>query len=248
MKKLTGLSILVTRPAPQGELLCDKIREENGNAIYFPTLAIAPIALQQEALKNIAQMNWLIFVSPQAVYHSLRYLDDLPSQIKIAAVGGGTAKALQDAGKSVQCYPADDWSSEGLLDLPDFQSIREEKIAIVKGEGGRDTLLTTLLARGAEVAQMVVYQRIMPSLDVEPVLALLQAKKIDRIICASVEGLRNLKILLVAQWFSLQKIYLLVVSERMRTAALKMGFTHVVVAKNANYSSLIDSLSKEKNT
>lgn len=72
MKKLIH-TVMVTRPAPAGEELCEAVRDAGFLAIYFPTLAIVPPVHPDRLTQQIATLDhydWLIFISPQAVYHS----------------------------------------------------------------------------------------------------------------------------------------------------------------------------------
>ena len=88
-----------------------------------------------------------------------------PSTLRLAAVGAGTANALQAAGYNVTVCPRDEWSSEALLDLPDFQSVAGKHIAIIRGVGGRELIDRTLTERGAQVLPVMAYQRVLPPSD-----------------------------------------------------------------------------------
>jgi uroporphyrinogen-III synthase len=248
------MRVLVTRPQPQGEILCQQIRECGWEAIYFPTIFIEPILEETDIkpiMQKLDQYNWLIFISPQAVYYAQKWLHQywpiLPKRIKIAAVGLGTAQALQENGFSVVVYPATEWNSEGLLALPQFQQINGQKCLIVQGEGGRDLLVKTLLNRLAEVEQLIVYRRILPKIDSTPYLSLLQNKKIDIIICTSMEGMRNL-ILLIGEenkHYILTTV-ILVVSQRLKDYALSLGFEQVWLANNAQNETILKVLGENK--
>jgi uroporphyrinogen-III synthase len=244
--------ILVTRPPPQGVALCKRIEEEGAQAVYCPTIAFENIA-HPPALSLLGEQDWLIFNSPQAVYASREMIQhafpSIAHTAKIAAVGAGTMKALYEAGYKEVIYPKEEWSSEGLLAMPFFQSIKNKKIAIIRGEGGRELLDKTLRARGASVLPLIVYKRILPSMDVQSYLALLQAKVIDVIVCASFEGVHNLKYLLgEAGWLYLQKIPLVVVSQRIKVLAHDLGFQTIWVAENASHSSILDIIAANKGT
>src|SRR6185295_2482354 len=103
---LRGLSVLVTRPKPEGEHLSAEIRKCHGKAFYFPTIDIHPIILSQSTLPSY---DWIIFTSPQAVYHSLHQIKSWSSQSKIAAIGGGTRERLLEAQMPVDLCPPSDW-------------------------------------------------------------------------------------------------------------------------------------------
>lgn len=237
--------MLVTRPKPKGEILCEKIRAQGGEAIYFPTIEIAPpndTPDLERKLAELQQYDWAIFVSPQAVYRA----PILPANLKIAAIGEGTAQALREKGFTIVACPQDAWNSEALLKLPEFQDVAHKKIAILKGENGRELLIKEFSARGAQVTPVDVYQRVLPKVNVDPYLDLLRNKTIDVIICTSNDGLQNLKILLNAAWSNLQNVPVLVISERMLTQAKDLGFKKIIKAQNPSYEAILDALAKGK--
>ena len=67
--------ILVTRPSLRYERLREQLQQANADAIHFPTIAIIPpdLNLFQEQLKQLNNDDWLIFISPQAVYQTAQY-------------------------------------------------------------------------------------------------------------------------------------------------------------------------------
>jgi uroporphyrinogen-III synthase len=249
---LQGKCILVTRPQPMGKLLCDEIDGANGKAVYLPTIEIHPPAdttLYHHQLSKIDNLDWLIFISPQAIYTISDLLRqkwmEVPGRTLIAAVGGGTAKALEQAGFHVAAYPPEDmWSSEGLLALPEFQQVSGKKIALVRGEGGREYLEQSLRNRGAIVSQIVVYRRVKPDLNIAAYLKLIAEHAIDYIVATSGEGLRNLTEMLLPAWAELHSINLVVISHNMQVLAEELGFVKIILAKNPSRSAIMVALSK----
>jgi uroporphyrinogen-III synthase len=240
---LSGLQILVTRPKPYGEQLCEQITTQNGQAIYFPTLQIVPIKNNLEEIKELAQADWIIFISPQAVLCGIpaiqKYWPAFPDKIKLIAMGEGTAKALSAKGFMDVIHP-EEWTSEGLLKLPHFQALSGKQIVLIKGVGGRELLAETLMARGAKVRHIHVYRRELPTYDK---IDLLRLQKIDIIVCASGETLRNLITLMGASnQTMLFQIPLVLVSQRLVELARELGFKNVFLAKNASHNAIIDTL------
>ncbi len=248
---MKNLTILVTRPKPQGEILCEKIRAAGGKTIYFPTIEISPpedIARFTQQMSALAQYDWLIFISPQAVYASAAAIHSIPSHVRIAAIGAGTAQALQEMNLPVAIYPKEDWSSEGLLDLAEFKAIAHKKIALIQGAGGREWLADTLTARGALVTSVIAYRRTLPVVDVSNYVNLLMTGKIDIITCTSGETLQNLKILIGHDgWRYLRTVPLLVTSERVAKLANELDFKKIALAKNASHHAIIETLTKGYN-
>lgn len=238
---------MVTRPKPQGEILCEQLHHLGWDTIYFPTLAIMPISdlkLAHTIMNKLDQYDWLIFISPQAVYHALPLLPStLPLSLKVATIGLSTADLLQENNISVTASPATEWTSEGLLALPVFQQMAGQNVLIVRGKGGRDLLAKTLAARGAIVDHWIVYERKLPKIDLAPYRQLLCNHEINIIICSSGEGLRNLLSLATEEdQRYLRQTPILVVSRRLKEYARSLGFDQIVVAKNASNESILTVL------
>ncbi|TAK72023.1 MAG: uroporphyrinogen-III synthase [Gammaproteobacteria bacterium] len=237
---MTSLHILVTRPSPAGEALCKLIEARGDHALHLPTIAFV-----QQTILPLGAQDWIIFTSPQAVYSSpLR----LPPHAKFAAVGAGTAAALKAAGYLTTVYPTTNQSSEGLLALPEFQTLPGQKIAIIRGAGGREQLEKILTARGAHVTSVIAYQRILPTIDISSYLPLLKKKQINVIITTSGEGAQNLKRLFQDQgWPEIRQIPLIVVSDRIKLIAEALGFQTVWVARHAGHQAIFEVLEQKRN-
>ena len=252
---LQDLSILVTRPDPAGQSLCEYLELQGARAIHFPTIAFAPPDNEsafQQAIRQLGEQEWIIFNSPNAVYASIVAIrtawPQFPPSVKFAAVGAGTARALQDAGYIATVFPANEWSSEALLDLPEFANVAGKKIAIVRGEGGRELLEKTLNARGAQVTSVMAYKRILPVVDVEYYIDLFKQQNIDVAVCTSYEGVRNLKILFgEAGWPLIKDLPLIVMSERIILLARESGFRVLWLAENASHAAISEILAKKRN-
>lgn len=252
--KQPSLCLMVTRPNPGGAELCELIQEQGDIAIHFPTIMFAPPADQQafeDAVAQLGDQHWLLFVSPQAVRASVpairRVWPVLPETVQFAAVGAGTANALEQAGYIVSCMPDNEWSSEGVLESDEFQDLDDKRVAVVRGEGGREILEKILADRGAEVISVVAYQRTKPTTDSSNFLPLLLDKKINAIICTSHEGVTNLKQLFgKTAWSALKHIPLIVVSERIKALAEDDGFQTIWVARNASHDAILALIAKKR--
>ncbi|WP_435627553.1 uroporphyrinogen-III synthase [Candidatus Ferrigenium straubiae] len=173
---LAGLKIAVTRPREQAAQLVRRIQEAGGIPLLFPLLDIAPAAdpaALHEQISRLAQFDLAIFISPNAVRYGMAAIlaaDGLPSNLKIAAVGQGSAKALRELGVAEVIVPLENFDSEGLLALPELQNVAGRRVLIFRGDGGRKLLGETLKACGAAVEYAACYRRSRPQQDIAVLL------------------------------------------------------------------------------
>lgn len=235
---LGGLSVLVTRPSHQSDVLCELIQTARGRPVRFPALEIRGPADKHAArdeLSGATGAALLIFVSANAVQYAFPLLpDQLPLDIDIAAVGGATAQALRAAGLDPTLVP-ERMDSEGLLALPALQAVQGKSIYILRGSGGRELIFETLRARGADVHQVDVYRRQIPARPAGVASLLQNWSRLVQVVTASSNAiLDNLFTLLGDQGAPLLRgTPLVVVSQRMAEHAVERGCEIVHVANSA---------------
>ncbi|HJW23377.1 MAG TPA: uroporphyrinogen-III synthase [Rhodocyclaceae bacterium] len=197
---LAGKTIVVTRPRAQSEALAAAIAAAGGVPLLFPLLEISPAddpAPLNQALDQLADYALAVFISPNAVDYSLPAIlarCPWPTGLVPAAVGQGTVKALAAHGVGGCVAPTERFDSEALLALPELQPERVagRRVAIFRGDGGRELLADTLRARGATVDCITCYRRSAPSGGTAPLLDAWRAGRLDAITVSSSEGLRYL--------------------------------------------------------
>jgi uroporphyrinogen-III synthase len=238
---LDGLGVLITRPLQQALPLRDAIEHLGGRAILFPTIEIASMpatAAGKQLLKNAADYDDLVFVSPNAVRFAMPAL--AVARQRVFAIGSGTAGMLQQHGIHAHQPAGKKADSESLLASPLLADMRGRKVLIVRGDGGRPLLGDTLRQRGASVDYAEVYERRCPDVDALPLLKTWDAR-IDVVIATSNVIIDNL-LRLCRNDPVVTATPLLVISRRIREHALKTGFTMVLVAQGASTVDLLDSL------
>lgn len=248
MTDLHNKTILVTRPLPQAEKLCEMIQNSNGKCISFPTLAFEDVPFTDD-IPKLGEQDWLVFISPQAVYSSVvairKIWPEFPPQVKFAAIGKGTAIALQLAGYNVAFHPQTNKGSEEFLEDVAFKNPRGQKIAVIRGEGGRELVDHELAARGAQVLSVIAYKRILPTVDASDIVTQLQQKKIDAIVGTSFEGIKNLKTLIgSSNWPYLQNVPLCVPGMRIKKLAQQHGYATIWVTSEMSDAAIMQTLAK----
>lgn len=176
-------AIIVTRPSGQARRLIELIRAGSkaqslaADVIGLPLLTIVPKSDPQivgQMCLALTKAKLVIFVSPNTIECTMRALADagviwsnlVRSQTRIGVVGSSSRDALLRHGINpntivmpAQIHQSD---SEGLWQslqthIRDWQTY---PVLILKGEGGRESLMDHLQAAGASVEALSIYTRI----------------------------------------------------------------------------------------
>lgn len=249
---LTGLTVLVTRPAESGASLCRKIASLGGEAIPLPAIVIEglkePVTVSTDPDPGPHPYDVVIFVSPNAVTHGLNAISRTPDTV-IAAIGKSTAAALTAAGAEPAIVPEAGFTSEALLAHPGMQADSLHRVLIVRGGGGREVLEEALVARGIEVDYLEVYRRVPAELEDAARGKLLERwreRGIEVVTATSGEILTNLHRMLGAEGQALlATATILVVSPRLADAARALGcHGEILVAPAADDDTLAGMLAR----
>lgn len=175
-------AIIVTRPTGQARRLVELMDSATKavcplvRMISLPLLTIIPkndSALLTQLRIALQQATLIIFVSPNAIECTMRAIDDMGSsweqlvnpRVKIGVVGQSSQEALIRHGvaKEFILVPAQAESdSDGLwkvlqTKITDWST---ELVLIIKGEGGRETLIEKLRSLGAPLEIISIYSRV----------------------------------------------------------------------------------------
>lgn len=240
---LAGRSVVVTRPLAQAGELAALIAAAGGEAVVFPLLEInvaadpAPLAA---AAGKLHDYTLAIFISPNAVDFSVPTLlgcGPWPAGLTPAAVGQGTVRALVAHGIHGTVAPTERFDSEALLALPELQAdhVAGRRLAIFRGDGGRELLAETLRERGAEVDCIPCYSRSAPAAGAGELLKRWHDGQLDAMTVSSSEGLRYLVDMLDAEGRALlAKTPVFVPHPRIAENAADLGLNKVILTGPAD--------------
>jgi uroporphyrinogen-III synthase len=254
MDALLGVGVLVTRPEQQATPLCRLLAAEGAACIRFPALEIKPLTLERgpqwraqlARLGSLERFDWIVFMSANAVRFGAPLLEE-KRDLKLAAVGPATARALNQAGYRVAVVPAEGFDSEGLLADARLQSLEGRRVLLVKGSGGRELLAATLTQRGALVEQAEVYERV-PAAPSGAALAALErqfaAGKIQVVTATSAEiGASLLRMATPVLREAFERSHWLVPSARVAESLVNLGLAAALIeAKSAEDQELVAAL------
>ncbi|POP42667.1 uroporphyrinogen-III synthase [Superficieibacter electus] len=245
------MSILVTRPAPQGEELVRRLCARGLVAWNFPLIEFMPGRELPMLSARLAALNTddLVFaLSRHAVEFAHAQLQrqgaSWPCAPRYFAIGRSTALALHTVSGYDIRYPQDREISEVLLQLPELQNVAGRRALVLRGNGGRELLGETLTARGADVIFCECYQRSAKHYDGAEEAMRWHARGVTTLVVTSGEMLQQLWSL-IPQWYRehwLLRCRLLVVSERLAYLARDLGWQDIQVADNADNDALLRAL------
>lgn len=240
---LAGRTIVVTRPQAQAAPLAEAIVAAGGKPLIFPLLEISPASDPQalvEVATRLAEYSLAVFISPNAADHAMPEIlahGAWPATLIPAAVGQGTVKVLAALGIHGCIAPSERFDSEALLELSELaaERVKGKRVAIFRGDGGRELLADTLRERGAMVDCITCYRRSGPSAGVAPLMAAWRAGSLDALTVSSSEGLRYLVDLLDAEGRAfLQNTPLFVPHARIAENARALGLSNILLTEAAD--------------
>lgn len=248
---LDSYSVLITRPSNQSLGLSQLVQQQGGAPVIFPIFDIQPQSHSRLLAKTVADLNrfeLVIFVSVHAVHAVMSALADqrasIPALTKVAAIGVATSNCLKGYGVEVNFMPTDTFDSEGLLRvLSDFEA-EGAKVAIFRGQNGRELLASELTDRGARVSQIETYRRQINAAPLSPYLKQLQQRGSPLIALTSVAIMQGL----LEKASQLERQFILscpvaVLSQRIATSCRAKGFNGIVeVAARPDDHAMLEAL------
>ncbi len=240
---LRGRTIMITRPAGTAAALVRRVRALGGVPLLLPGLALRGVGDERdvrEALQAALGDELIIFTSPAAVRHAAA-LTPLRTSATVLAVGQGTARALRRHDIWSVLAPARQ-DSEGLLEQPALQDLRDCRVALIGAAGGRGLLRGELVTRGARLHEVHVYRRVAPRLNRRHLDLVQSLPPSALILLSSVEALEFLRQWATpAAWARMSASTAIVSSERLAVAALEAGFLRIVRAASALSADLLQA-------
>ena len=162
MSALAGRRVLVTRPRDQAGALTAALARRGARPILLPTIEIRPVddfAALDRALDGLEAYDWIAFTSMNGVAVLFDRLAGrgarLPSAVRVAAVGSGTAHALAARGVHVDFVPTEFTGAHLGRELED---VAGRRVLVPRAVRGREDLVVELRTRGALVQDVPVYQ------------------------------------------------------------------------------------------
>jgi len=191
---LEGRRVVVTRAAEQAQELVRELEGLGAEVLSLPTVGFREaedFAPLDEALREIANFDWVLFTSQNAVRFFAKRCRALgldPANLqsegsRVAAVGPATAKAARDEGFRVY-WIASRFRGEALArELQ--EDVAGKKVLLPRSDRAADELPGALRAAGAVVRDVVAYCTVVPAASDGDALAKIRGGEADVIAFAS---------------------------------------------------------------
>jgi uroporphyrinogen-III synthase len=252
---LTGKRIVVTRAPDQAAELIRALESRGATVLALPTVSFAPPEDAKDfdaALARLAEFDWTLFTSPNAVRFFCRRWRELGNDSatlgslrgRVAAVGTATAQAAEAEEMRVD-YIAQTQTGESLgFELRD--SMSGKKVLLPRSDRVDDRLPSALCEAGALVSEVVAYRTLCPQTLDKQILTQIRSAQVDAIVFASASAFQN-----TATFIPVAELVAL--SERVRfatigpstTRALQEAGVRVAIESNdASSAGLVDAIDK----
>lgn len=168
-RPLFGQTIVVTRTRQQASELSDRLTSLGANVIEAPTIELAPpneFSGVDEAIRKIADYDWVVFTSANGVAFTKQRLADHGldarafGRARIAAIGDATARAIrEELFLNVDLCP-DSFVAEALADaLTAAGHVKGCRFLLLRADIARPVLRERLQRDGAaEVRDVPIYE------------------------------------------------------------------------------------------
>jgi uroporphyrinogen III methyltransferase/synthase len=251
-RPLFGKRVLVTRTRQQASDLSRALASHGAEPVELPTIEITPAFDERELADSIADLKssgygWVVFTSANAATLFAGHLRTAGldarafGRAQIAAIGPGTAEALQREGLRADLVP-ERFVAEGLIEAFGRRVMRGQRVLLPRADGARELLVDGLEATGARVHELKLYRAAIPETADAEGLRRLRGGEIDVATFASSSAVRNLVEMLGGDVEPLRRVLIAaigpVTAEAVREAGLPVG----VMAERYTIDGIVDSL------
>lgn len=168
-RPLAGRSVVVTRARAQASDLRTRLARLGADVIELPVIRIAPLPEPpglDAVMARLGEYRMLILTSVNGVD---AFIDRLAEQgrdvraidpaARIVAIGPATAERLASAGLRPDLVP-EQFVAEGILAALEGDDLRDVAVLVARARGARGTLIDGLVARGARVDELELYEAV----------------------------------------------------------------------------------------
>ncbi|UDG81240.1 Uroporphyrinogen-III synthase [Candidatus Hartigia pinicola] len=244
------MKILVVRPEPAVSELITALHTKGFTAFALPLIRIErsnELNVLNSKLKQLNEHDLIFLLSKNAVWYANLILQqeglNWSDKFYYYGIGRSTSKYFQEITGKVARWSEHGETSETLLNLPELQFVKGKRALLLRGNGGRELLASTLRSRGAYVEYCECYTRHPVFHEKITFNQQWMHSNITDIVISSSQLLTLLNELIddnIKEWWFNHR--LLVVSKRIANQAYKNGWQRVYVSNSADNHSLLEAL------
>jgi uroporphyrinogen-III synthase len=162
---LAGKRVVITRAASQSAALIAALKAQGAEVRSLPLIQILPpldFAPLDSAVHNLANFNWLIFTSQNAVTALADRISVVPTgaaaaaSVRVAAVGKATAEAAQLAGFTVAHVGQGGTAASLVYELA--AELPGKRVLLPRSDRAASEILPRLQKFAAEVVEVIAYR------------------------------------------------------------------------------------------
>jgi uroporphyrinogen-III synthase len=254
-RPLTRKRVVVTRATEQAHELAHSLEALGAEVVLLPTVSFAAVENSQAldaALRSIAEFDWILFTSQNAVRFFCQRIRELELNVAsferprplVAAVGTATAAAATEEGFRVDTV-SKNHSGEALAQEL-WDAIGDRKILLPRSDRADDRLPKALREAGANVTEIVTYRTAVPdSLDPQ-ILKSIRDAEVDAIVFASPSAFRFLSECLGAAELAelSSRVQFAAIGPTTARALREQGVRVEIEATQSSAAGLADSIAK----
>lgn len=168
-QSLRGIRVLVSRARKQAGALSGLLAEQGATVLEIPFIEIhdpSSFAPLDTAIRSVLTYDWLILTSVNGVealmkrLRKLKFRPSLLEELKIAAIGPATRKAIEEQGLRVAVTPKE-YVAEAVVKAL-ANRVRGKRVLLVRAKVARDVIPRELqkIARAVDVVE--AYETVVP--------------------------------------------------------------------------------------
>jgi uroporphyrinogen-III synthase len=179
-------AVVVTRAESGNGPLTSQLRDLGLQVLLWPAVSVgaAETGALEEALRSLAEFDWIVFASRYAVAAVTERVAAAPANLRVAAVGQATAQVLHQRGWPVDLLP-EDANAAALVSAFATRPICGMKVLFPASSRALPTIAAGLTQLGAKVVQVEAYRTEPAALDVEACRSVIERGGISAVTFAS---------------------------------------------------------------
>lgn len=190
---LMGMRLLLARPRERMEPLAGRLRTLGAQVLEAPAVELVPVEEDEkirDCISHLEAYDWLVFTSPAGVRIFFADMERRKADvrrlghIRIAVIGEGTGKALEERGIYPDLMPQV-YDGVSLGRALAGEDIRGKRILLPRAKRGNPELVPLLEEAGAAVDDISIYRTLYPESQTVDIRKELEEGRIDCVVLTS---------------------------------------------------------------